>query len=88
MVCYSYLPHFQRDFQQKNVFGHDSGICVIMTKRLQRTARLSRGSAVLVPMETGLGYCPPLAGAPRLGSLLCLMRFLPQPSSNRPYASS
>lgn len=41
MVCHSYLPHFQRDFQQKNVFRYDSGICVIMTKRLQRTARFS-----------------------------------------------
>lgn len=62
-VCHSYFLHFQRDFQQKTVFGHDSGICVIMTKRL-RAARCSRSSAVPVPMETGLGYCPPLAGAP------------------------
>lgn len=35
-----------------------------MTKGLQCKVRFSRGSVVLVPMETGLRYCPLLAGAP------------------------
>lgn len=63
MWCAIATFFFFRDFQQKSVFAHGSGICVITTKR-PRAARCSRGSAVPVPMETGLEYCLPLTGAP------------------------
>lgn len=56
----------------------------MVTRRLQ-AVRCSRSSELPVPMETGLGYCPPSLEH-QVGSLLCLIRFLPQPSSNRPYS--
>lgn len=40
VLCHSYLSHFQRYFQQKNVFGYNTGICVIVTKGLQCKAAL------------------------------------------------
>lgn len=43
VLCHSYPSHFQRYFQQKNVFGYNTGICVIVTKGLQCKAALCPG---------------------------------------------
>lgn len=76
VLCHSYPSHFQRYFQQKNVFGYNTGICVIVTKGLQC-------KAALCPGPHG-NWIQMLSAAPS-SEPLCLMRFLPQPSSNRPH---